>query len=233
MTRHPTRAAEARRHPSAGGAPRAFRAGAARQPAAGRGRGRALWLAHGDGGACQPAARACASCSPPRMPAAAWPRRASPSSRRRRSCGPTRSRRGCRPTPCIRASMPRPTRCRSAAIEDAADRRRRAGARPGHRPAQRRRDLPLGRGVRGDRDRHHRAAQPGGDRRAGQVRLRRARTRGAGQRAEPRARARRAEGARLPGGRARRRRRKRSRRAGRCGGRWRWCSAPRARACGN
>ena len=46
--------------------------------------------------------------------------------------------------------------------------------------------------------RHHRAPQPGGDRRAGQIGVRRARTGADRQRAESRARARRAEGARLP-----------------------------------
>ena len=54
-----------------------------------------------------------------------------------------------------------------------------------------------------DGHRHHRAPQPGGDRRAGQGGLRRARTRAARHGAEPRARARRAEGARLPRGRPR------------------------------
>ena len=64
-----------------------------------------------------------------------------------------------------------------------------AGARPDHRSAQCRRDPALGRGVCGEGDRHHRAPQPGGDRRAGQGRLRRARAGADGDRAKPRPRA--------------------------------------------
>ena len=66
----------------------------------------------------------------------------------------------------------------------------RAGARPDHRSAQCRRDHALGRGVRGQGHRHHGAPQPGGDRRAGEIRLRRAGTGAAGDGAKPCARAR-------------------------------------------
>ena len=111
--------------------------------------------------------------------------------------------------------------------------RRRAGARSDHRPAQCRRHSAHGRSVCGRSHRHHRAPQPGGDRRAGEVRLGRARAGADRQRAESRARTCGAQGARLPRGRARQRRDGRS-----CGDRnaarrSRWCSAPKARACGN
>ena len=77
------------------------------------------------------------------------------------------------------------------------------------------------------------APQPGRHRRAGQGRLGRARTCAAGHRAEPGARAGRAEGQRLPGGRPRLRAAKPISPPCRCARRWRWCSAPKARACGN
>ena len=53
--------------------------------------------------------------------------------------------------------------------------------------AQRRRDLPLGRGVRRHRHRHHRAPQPGSDRRAGRSASGALETCRAGHRAESRA----------------------------------------------
>ena len=52
----------------------------------------------------------------------------------------------------------------------------RAGARPDHRSAQCRRHPAHRGGVCGRGHRHHRAPQPGGDRRAGEIRLRRAGT---------------------------------------------------------
>ena len=51
--------------------------------------------------------------------------------------------------------------------------------------------------------------------------------------AKSRARADRAERPRFHDGRARQRGQRRSRRGRPCGSRWRWCSAPKARACGN
>ena len=128
------------------------------------------------------------------------------------------------------------SRSRSPAL--AADRRDRAagrgaGARPDHRPAQRRRDLPLGRRVRRVGHRDHRASQPRGHRRAGEIRLRRARARAADHGAEPVARIGGAQGARLLRGGARFQRRQRPRRRWRCASRSLWCSAPKAGACGN
>ena len=82
-------------------------------------------------------------------------------------------------------------------------RRHRSGARPDHRSAQCGRHRALGRRLRGVGHRHHRAPQPGGDRRSGQVRLGRARICAAGDRDQPRPRACGAQGARLPRGRAR------------------------------
>ena len=86
--------------------------------------------------------------------------------------------------------------CRSrspALARDRGDRavRHRAGARPDHRSAQCRRDPAHRRGLRRRGDRHHRAPQPGGDRRAGEVRVRRARIRADRDGAESRPRARR------------------------------------------
>ena len=59
----------------------------------------------------------------------------------------------------------------------AAERRPARRARPGHRPAQRRRHPALGGRVRRQRPRHDAPPQPAARRRAGQVRLRRARAR--------------------------------------------------------
>ena len=84
-----------------------------------------------------------------------------------------------------------------------------------------------------DRHRDHGAPQPGGHRRAGQSRLRRARARAVRHGAEPGARARGAQGARLPGDRPRLRAATTTSPGCRCGGRSRSCSAPKARACGN
>ena len=98
----------------------------------------------------------------------------------------------------------------SPAIEDLPAQRRGAGARPDHRSAQCRRDFPLRRGLCGVGHRHHAAALAGRNRRAGQGRLRRARICAAGQRAEPGARACRAQSQRLPRGRPRFERRRRS-----------------------
>ena len=67
--------------------------------------------------------------------------------------------------------------------------RHRSCPRPDHRPAQCRGDLTLGRRLRGEGDHHHRAAQPGGNRRAGKIGVRRARACSPGHRAESRARA--------------------------------------------
>ena len=116
---------------------------------------------------------------------------------------------------------------------DAGARRHGAGARPDHRSAQCRRDPALGGGVRGEGDRHHRAALAGGDRRAGEIRLRRARTGAAGDGAKSRARADRAERARLHDRRARQRRQREPSARSSCASRSRWCLAPKARACGN
>ena len=80
--------------------------------------------------------------------------------------------------------------------------RHRAGARPDHRSAQCRRDHALGGGVCGEGDRHHRPPQPGGHRRAGEIRLRRAGAGAAGHRAKSRPRAQRTERPRLHDGRA-------------------------------
>ena len=116
---------------------------------------------------------------------------------------------------------------------DARARRHGAGARPDHRSAQCRRDPALGGGVCGEGDRHHRAALAGGDRRAGEIRLRRARAGAAGDGAKSGARADAAQRARLHDGRARQRGQREPRRRSSCASRWRWCSAPKARDCGN
>ena len=111
--------------------------------------------------------------------------------------------------------------------------RHRAGARPDHRSAQCRRHPALGGGVCGQGHRHHGAAQPGGDRRAGEIGFRRARDGAAGHRAKSRPRAERAERPWLHDGRPRQRGQRRISARSPCGNRWRWCSAPKARACGN
>ena len=72
---------------------------------------RALWLAHGDGGAAKSGAAAAQAARHRERRAPPGRREAFQPRRRRRSCGPTRSPRGCRPTPCIRASISRPIRC--------------------------------------------------------------------------------------------------------------------------
>ena len=179
---------QARRHPRAGGTPRAFPARPARKPAAGRRRRRALRLAYGHRGAAKPgAAGAQAARHRERRPP---PRRGERPGQARARDRAARRDRGAAAAG-RRASGPL-SRSRSPAL--AADRgarrgRHRAGARPDHRSAQCRRDLPLGRGLRRDRHRHHRAPQPGGDRRAGEIGLRRARACAARHGAEPRARA--------------------------------------------
>ena len=185
---------QARRDARAGGSPRAVRA-RPRAKACSRPRDAAVLyrLAHRSRRRCRTRRDGCANCSPPKTPRAASPTR---------RFEPPPPPEIVRPD-AIAARLPPDAVHQGlyaggrspalAADRGACHRRRRAGARPDHRSAQCRRDLPLGRGVRRDRDRHHGAAQPGGDRRAGEIRLRRARARAAGHGAESRARARRAE----------------------------------------
>ena len=91
------------------------------------------------------------------------------------------------PTPCTRACwLNRLSRCACADRDRAGWHR--SCPRPDHRPAQCRGDLTLGRRLRGEGDHHHRAAQPGGNRRAGKIGVRRARACSPGHRAESRAR---------------------------------------------
>ena len=196
-------------------------------------RGHSLWLAHGDGGARQsgaPHPQAAASTenalrrladdsiAPPRRArTGAAGRAGGAADARRRASGSAR-----------RGRSPALARHRGPAGD-----RHRAGARPDHRSAQCRRHFAHRGGVRGHGDRHHGAAQPGSDRRAGEIRLRRARTGADRDRAKSGARARRAEGTRLSGRRSRQRARRTISPRSSCARRSRWCSAPKARACGN
>ena len=59
----------------------------------------------------KPGAAACASCSPPKMPRAGWPKKASSRQSRRKIVRPAPSPSGCCPTRCIRAFISKPTRC--------------------------------------------------------------------------------------------------------------------------
>ena len=109
----------------------------------------------------------------------------------------------------------------------------RAGARPDHRSAQCRRHPALGGGLRGQGHRHHGAAQPRSHRGAGEIRLRRAGAGADGDRDKSGARAERTERPGFHDRRARQRGQRGSRRDDPAGSRWRWCWAPRARACGD
>ena len=138
-----------------------------------------LWLAHRDLGAAEPAAPHPQTL--PHRECRAAPRRGEHRDARDAGDGA--------PEPDRRASR---TRCRAsgparggrspalARHRDARARRHGAGARPDHRSAQCRRDPALGGGVCGEGDRHHRAALAGGDRRAGEIGLRRTRAGAAG-----------------------------------------------------
>ena len=106
-----------------------------------------------------------------------------------------------------------------------------AGARPGHRSAQCRRDPALGRGLRRARHRHPGPPRAARIRRARQGRERRARDRALGPGRQPRPRARRDRRGRLLADRPDRRGRDDARRGARARRGSRWCSAPRARAC--
>ena len=154
--------------------------------------GDSLWLAHGGGGAGQSAApdpqtaadrerRAAARGGKHRHPRDAGNRAAEPDRPAARSRRRASGAAGGGRSPAL------------AGHRHAAAGRHRAGARPDHRSAQCRRDHALGGGVRGQGHRHHRAPQPGGDRRAGEIRVRRAGTGAAGHRAKSRARAHRNE----------------------------------------
>ncbi len=112
-------------------------------------------------------------------------------------------------------------------------RRHRAGARPDHRSAQCRRHPALRRGIRGEGHRHHSAAQSGSHRRAGEVRVWRTRACAHRQRTKSCARADRHERRRLHDCRSRQRRHGKSERGAIAGSHWRWCSARKAKVCGN
>ena len=141
---------------------------------AGLGRaGHPVWLAHGGGGAGQ-------SAAPDSQAVAVRKRRPAPGRRQYRHPRDAGNRPAEPDRPAARsgrrASGPA-GRGRSPALAGyryAAAGGHRAGARPDHRSAQCRRDHALGGGVRGQGDRHHRAPQPRSDRRAGEVRFRRA-----------------------------------------------------------
>ena len=145
--------------------------------------GHSVRLAHGDGGAGQPGAPDPQAAGSPKTPPGGWPT--------------TRSTRGCTPE-IVRPSLiddrlgpdavhqgllAEADPLDSPDIDEPAAAGHRAGARPDHRSAQCRRHPALGGGVRGQGHRHHRAAQPRSDRRAGEIRLRRAGTGAAGDRA--------------------------------------------------
>jgi len=95
-------------------------------------------------------------------------------------------------------------------------------------PHQCRRHHALGGGVRVQAIVTNRASQPGGDRGAGESRLRRARARASGHRAKSRARAHRVERPGLHDGRLDSHGSE-NLATSPCGSPWRWCSAPKAR----
>ena len=196
-----------------------------------RGRRDPLRLAHGRGRARQSAPQGPQDLRDRERRAPPDRGRVSPSRSRPRSCGRTRSRRGSRPTPCIRGCWWRPIPCpRSISKTSRPKAPCWCSTRSPIRTMSARSCAPRRR-SRVEGDRHHGAAFARGDRRARQVRVRRARSRADRDGAKSRARAHRTEGARLAHRRARQRRRDRSRGGSACASRSRWCSAPRARAC--
>ena len=205
---------------------------ARRRDAGGRRRGDPLRLAHGQGGAGESGA-------------------ADPTSVRHRERGapPGRGRPGAGRRDRARAPgrdrAPARTRCRAqrtagrsrspalARARRARARRHRARARPDHRPAQCRRHPAHRGGLRGGGGGHHRAAQPGGDRRAGEIRLRRARICAHRHGAESRPRARASCASADTSWSASTARETSTSATRRCARRSRWCWARRARDCGN
>ena len=145
---------------------------------------------------CATAAARSEGCSRPRTRRGGSRRRSATSRPSPRSSVRTRSTGSSGRTPSIRAL----SRGRAAALagpRDARARRARRRPRPDHRSAQCRRDRAQLRRLRRRRRRDDRPPQPGGDRRAREISLGRARARAVPHRAQPRRGADRARRARF------------------------------------